>query len=73
MNQDPRQLGIRLAQLAKERGLSQLELSRATGINTTTINRIFTGASPAQTAYLCRIADAVGVVVGFDVDFKQTK
>ena len=73
MNQDPRQLGIRLAQLAKERGLSQLELSRATGIPTTTINRIFTGASPAQTAYLCRIADAVGVVVGFDVDFKQTK
>jgi len=63
---DPRQIAARLAEIAKERGVSQKAISKQTGIRETTISRIFTGKFAANLAYLCRLADAVGVHIVFD-------
>lgn len=65
---DPRLIAARLAEIAKERGISQKQISETSGIRETTISRILTGKFAAKFAYLCRIADAVGVKVVFDCD-----
>lgn len=68
MNNDPKQIAARLAAFAKERGISQKQISEKSGIRETTISRILTGKFAANSAYLCRIADAVGVRIVFDCD-----
>lgn len=65
---DPRQIAARLAEIAKERGITQKQISEKAGIRETTISRIFTGKFAANSAYLCRLADAVGVRIVFDCD-----
>ena len=65
---DPKQIAARLAEIAKERGIPQKRISEKTGIRETTISRILTGKFAAHSAYLCRIADAVGVLIIFDCD-----
>lgn len=65
---DPRIIAARLAEIAKERGISQKQISEMSGVRETTISRIFTGKFAANSAYLCRIADAVGVRIIFDCD-----
>jgi len=69
MINDPRTIAARLSEIAKERGISQKAISEHTGIRETTISRIFTGKFAANSAYLCRIVDAVGVRIVFDCDF----
>ena len=68
MVNDPRNIAARLAEIAKERSLSQKQISETSGIRETTISRILTGKFAANSAYLCRIADAVGVRIIFDCD-----
>lgn len=65
---DPRHIAARLAEIAKERGITQKQISEKSGIRETTISRILTGKFAANSAYLCRIADAVGVRIIFDCD-----
>jgi len=65
---NPRAIAARLAEISKERGISQKAISETSGIRETTISRIFTGKFAANTAYLCRIADAVRVRIIFDCD-----
>ncbi len=65
---DPRLIAARLAEIAKERGISQKQISETSGIPEKTISLIFTGKNAANSAYLCRIADAVGVKIIFDCD-----
>ena len=65
---DPRAIAARLAAIARERGISQKAISESSGIRETTISRILTGKFAANTAYLCRIADAVNVHIIFDCD-----
>jgi len=65
---DPRAIAARLAEIAKARGISQKQISEKSGIRETTISRILTGKFAANSAYLCRIADAVGVLIIFDCD-----
>lgn len=68
MKNDPKIIAARLAEIAKERGVSQKTISETSGIRETTISRILTGKFAANSAYLCRIADAVGVRIVFDCD-----
>jgi len=65
---DSRKIAARLAEIAKERGISQKQISEKSGIRETTISRILTGKFAANSAYLCRISDAVGVRIIFDCD-----
>lgn len=65
---DPKLIAARLAEIAKERGIAQKQISETSGIRETTISRILTGKFAANSAYLCRIADAVGVRIIFDCD-----
>jgi transcriptional regulator with XRE-family HTH domain len=65
---DPKLIAARLAEIAKERGISQKAISETSCIRETTISRILTGKFAANSAYLCRIADAVGVRIVFDCD-----
>ncbi len=66
---DPKRIAARLAAIAKDRGISQKAISEKSGIRETTISRILTGKFAANSAYLCRIADAVGVLIIFDCDY----
>lgn len=59
-------LGVRLGAIASEKRISQKSISETSGIRETTISRIFTGKFAANSAYLCRLADAVGVRIVFD-------
>lgn len=68
MTNDPKLIAARLAEIAKERGITQKQISETSGIRETTISRILTGKFAANSAYLCRIADAVGVRIIFDCD-----
>lgn len=68
MVNNPKLIAAHLAEIAKERGFSQKAISELSGIRETTISRIFTGKFAANSAYLCRIADAVGVRIIFDCD-----
>lgn len=68
MVNDPKLIAARLAEIAKERGISQKQISETSGIRETTISRILTGKFAANSSYLCRIADAVGVRIIFDCD-----
>lgn len=70
---DPKLIAARLAEIAKERGIAQKQISETSGIRETTISRILTGKFAANSAYLCRIADAVGVRIIFDCDCVQRK
>lgn len=70
---DPRKIAARLADIAKERGISQKSISEQTKIRETTISRIFTGKFAANSAYLFRLADAVGVQIVFDCDCANFK
>ena len=63
-----KELGRRLGVIARERGILQCAISELSGIRETTISRILTGKFAANSAYLCRIADAVGVRIIFDCD-----
>lgn len=65
---NPKLLAARLSDIARERGITQKAISEQTGIRETTISRILTGKFAANFAYLCRIADAVGVRIVFDCD-----
>jgi len=65
---DPKKIASRLAEIAKERGITQKQISKISGIRETTISRILTGKFAANSAYLCRIANAVDVRIIFDCD-----
>lgn len=65
---DPKLIAARLAEIAKERGITQKQISELSGMRETTISRILTGKFAANSAYLCRIADSVGVRIIFDCD-----
>lgn len=58
-------IGVRLGEIASEKGISQKAISQATGISETTISRIFTGKFCAKSDYLVCLADALGVDVMF--------
>lgn len=66
MKNNPKLIAARLAEIAKERGITQKRISESSGIRETTISRILTGKFAAKLSYLCRIADAVGVRIVFD-------
>lgn len=53
-------LGLRLAAIARERGMTQEQVAKASGLPQGTISRVFSGESPANSETLCRIAEAVG-------------
>lgn len=53
-------LGLRLAEIARERNLTQTQIAELSGLPQGTISRVFSGESPANSETLCRIADAVG-------------
>lgn len=53
-------LGIRLAEIARARNLTQTQIAELSGLPQGTISRVFSGESPANSETLCRIADAVG-------------
>lgn len=65
---DPKKIAARLAEIAKERGITQKQISEISGIRETTISRILTGKFAANSAYLCRIANAIPVRIIFDCD-----
>jgi transcriptional regulator with XRE-family HTH domain len=58
-----KELGLRIGAIAGEKGISQKEISKATGISETTISRIFTGKFCAKSDYLVCLADAIGADV----------
>lgn len=58
-------LGVRLGEIASEKGISQKAINEATGISETTISRIFTGKFCAKSDYLVCLADALGVDITF--------
>lgn len=60
-----KKLGLYLAQIAKEKGIEQKEISENTGISETTISRIFTGEFPSKSEYLCCLAEYLGLTLGF--------
>ena len=55
--------GIKLAELRKSKGLSQDQLSKASGIHRVTIARIETGAISPNLQTLEKLAAALGVCV----------
>lgn len=56
-------LGIRLAEIARERGMTQVQVAQASGVPQGTISRVFSGESPANSETLCRIAETVGAEI----------
>lgn len=60
-----KELGLRLGVIANEKGISQKQISEATGISGTTISRIFTGKFCAKSDYLVCLSAAVGVIIIF--------
>lgn len=63
MKNDPKRIARRLAEAARDKGMQQKTISEQTGISETTISRILTGKTECNFAYLCRIADAIGVEI----------
>lgn len=57
------QIGQRIAQLRKEKGLTILELSEMTGLDNSNIGKIEKGKYNVGIDILCRIADALGVSI----------
>ena len=60
-----KQLGVRLGELAREKGYTGKQISASTGVSETTISRIFTGKFCAKSEYLVAISDCIGVELGF--------
>ena len=56
-------LGLSLAEIASERGMTQVQVAQASGLPQGTISRVFSGESPANSETLCQIADAVGAEI----------
>lgn len=57
------QIGQRIAQLRKEKGLTILELSEITGLDNSNIGKIEKGKYNVGIDILGRIADALGVEI----------
>ena len=60
----------RLAQVRQSKGLTQEQLSAATGVHRVTIARIETGEVSPKVETLKRLADALGVLVDDLIDRK---
>lgn len=60
--------GRLLGDIAREKGIAQKSISKATGIRETTISRIFTGKFCAKSDYLFALAYAVGVDIIYSCD-----
>lgn len=60
-----RRIGKRIAELRKERGLSQIKLAQLTGIDSSNIGRIELGKYNPGLETLCKIADVLGVTLDF--------
>lgn len=58
-------IGKRIAELRKERGLSQAKLSQLANIDSANIGRIELGKYNPGLETLCKIADAMGVTLDF--------
>lgn len=56
-------LAFRLAEIARNRGMTQAQVAQAAGLPQGTISRVFSGESPANSETLCRIAEAVGAEI----------
>lgn len=56
-------LALRLAEIARNRGMTQAQVAQAAGLPQGTISRVFSGESPANSETLCRIAEAVGAEI----------
>ena len=66
MSNDVRQrIGARIAELRRERGMSQAQLAEATGLKQPNIARIEAGKYSTTLDLLTTIADALGVKVDF--------
>jgi len=59
---------FRLSEIAKDRGISQKDISKESGLPQKTVSLILTGKSVPNLDRLCRIADAIGVRIVFDYD-----
>ena len=64
----PSLISSRLSEIAKDRGISQKAISKESGLPQKTVSLILTGKSVPNLDRLCRIADAVGVLIIFDCD-----
>ena len=58
-------IGKRIAELRKERGLSQAKLSQLANIDSANIGKIELGKYNPGLETLCKIADAMGVTLDF--------
>lgn len=62
-------IGCRITQLRQEKGLSQRDLSKISGVTQKTIYKIEHGLFSVGLDVLCRITDALG----YDVDITERK
>ena len=60
-NEERQRLGVRIASLRMERGLSQRALAASLGLDRPTLNAIESGTGNPTFETLCRIADGLGV------------
>ena len=58
-------IGKRIAELRKERGLSQFQLAQLTGIDSSNIGKIELGKYNPSLEILSRIGNALGVEIDF--------
>lgn len=66
MSNDERQrIGARIAELRRERGMSQAQLAEAAGLRQSNVSRIEAGKYATTLDLLTTIADALGVKVDF--------
>lgn len=61
-------VGIKIAEIRKEKGLSQEQLSEMSGVSRVTIARLETGCSSPKLPTLKAIADALGVSIDDLID-----
>ena len=67
------QIGQRIAQLRKDKGLTILELSEMTGLDNSNIGKIEKGKYNVGIDILGRIADALGVSIEFNCKKMEAK
>lgn len=68
--QERQRIGQRIAQLRKERGITQQELAERTGMQQGNIARIEAGKYSARFDTLQIIAEAMGMTVDFVADYQ---
>lgn len=62
------QLGRRVSQLRRDRGITQAKLAAAIGVETVSLSRLETGERGLSLSTLAKVADKLGVSLGDIVD-----